>query len=102
MATYSDIKLKNYDLLIQNGDFVIAESSQQEVDLIINTFLGNWFQFPSCGVGIINYLAGNTPALVLENVIVQQMIQDKFIIEKVSVKGSTLNNIVINVLAHRN
>lgn len=89
------------DLLIQNGDFVIGESSQQEANLIINTFLGNWFQYPGVGVGIINYLAGNTPASVIEQLIQTQLETDGFVVESISINGSTLNNIKLTVLANR-
>ena len=103
MATVDqDILLNDYDLWIKNGDFVIGESEQQESDLIINTFQGNWFQYPLVGVGIVRYLAGTTPALQLENIIVQQLKADGFAVDSVSIVGTTLNNIKIQVLAHRN
>lgn len=101
MANFYDISLLPYDLKIQNGDFVIAESSQQEANLIINTALGNWFEYPLVGVGITNYLASSITALTLENLIKQQLIVDGFIVQSISVAGSTIESITISLEAYR-
>lgn len=89
------------DLIIKNGDFVISESSQQETDLIINTFLGNWFENPLCGVGIINYLASAARPIFIEQQIKKQIENDGFTIESIDIKGTTIKNIKINVQAIR-
>ena len=97
-----DITLNYYDLEITNGDFIIdSDSSQQETDLIINTNLGNWFQFPLVGVGIINYLASPVNALTLSNNIKKQLVNDGFIVDDISVNGSTINDIKLDIQAHR-
>ncbi len=102
MAVSHDILLdKNNDLLVIDGDFSIGNSEQQETNLLLNTFVGNWFQYPLVGLGIINYLAGNENALVIEQLIKKQMENDGFIVENISIKGSTLENFNITVLAHR-
>src|ERR1035437_8757689 len=89
------------DLEIVSGDFTISDSLQQETSLIIETFIGNWFEHPLCGVGILNYLAGNESAIYIEEQIKQQMLTDGFIIQSIDVKGSTIDNLKINVLATR-
>jgi len=89
------------DLLIKSGDFVVSDSDQQETSLIINTFVGNWFEHPLCGVGIINYLAGNESPIFIEQQIKQQMETDGFIIESIDIKGTTINDFKINIFAHR-
>ena len=104
MATIidGDIQIISYDLNIANGDFVLTPNAeQQETDLIINSNLGNWFEFPVVGVGIINYVAGNTSALTIENAIKNQMIADGFKVTSVNVNGTTLNNFKLNIQAHR-
>jgi hypothetical protein len=99
---YFDISLlQNYDLNITNGDFVISESSQQEANLIINTALGNWFEYPLVGVGITNYLASSITALALQNIIKIQMQNDGFIVQSVSVQGSTIDSLQIQLQAFR-
>lgn len=46
------------DLLIADGDFVIGESAQQEVEGILRSFPGWWKQYPVLGCEISNYLDG--------------------------------------------
>lgn len=101
--TFQDILLdaETDDLIIKNGDFYIGDSKQQEVNLLINTSIGNWFQYPTIGVGIINYLAGNISARQIEQAIELQLKNDGFIIEDINIEGSTYNNLKINVTAHR-
>ena len=102
MTTYQDIMLdSNYDLAIQNGDFVIGESSQQEINLMFQTFIGNWFEYPLAGVGILQYLHGAAPANQIEQIIKQAMIADGFTVQSISVAGSTIDNIDIDVQANR-
>ena len=49
----------DYDLAISDGDFVVGESDNQHIELIINTATGAWKQYPTLGVGIIKY-SGST------------------------------------------
>ena len=42
-------------LLFANGDLVINESDQQHIADTINANVGWWKEFPTDGVGIINY-----------------------------------------------
>lgn len=49
----------DYDLAFSDGDFVISESDNQHIELILNTATGAWKQFPTLGVGIIKY-SGST------------------------------------------
>jgi hypothetical protein len=101
MNTDIILNTKTNDLTFFNGDFVIANSEQQDTNLIINTFVGNWFQFPLVGVGIIKFLAGNETALFIEQQIKNQMVTDGFVVDSVSIKGSTFENVKIQILAHR-
>ena len=87
------------DLVIKDGDFTITESSQQEVDLILNVFNGNYFQYPQLGVGILSRLAGSEPALKLETDIASALKTDGFVVDAINVNG--INNTTINIEAHR-
>lgn len=89
------------DLQITNGDFVIQNSDEQETSLLLQTFPGNWFEWPLAGIGIQKYLAGSESAIYIEQKIKEQMISDGFIIENITIEGSTLNNPKINITAHR-
>lgn len=50
---------EDVDLQIKNGDFVVGDSDQQHVTLIVNLSEGALKQFPLQGVGIIKY-SGST------------------------------------------
>lgn len=89
------------DLTIKNGDFAITESSQQETNLILNVFKGNYFQFPTLGVGIISLIGGSTPSLQIEAEIESQMVQDGFIVDSINIQGSGPFQTQINIEAHR-
>lgn len=67
------------DLVISDsGDFSTGDSDQQHVVLLINTFVGNWKQFPTCGVGIINYLASSGQGAALRRSINVQLSADGY------------------------
>lgn len=66
------------DLEIKNGDFYLADSDQQHVILIINTQVGDWKQYPTLGVGIINYLASSGKSSELKRSISLQLTADGY------------------------
>lgn len=55
MAINYDIALYNNDLLIQDGDIVIAPSDEQHIIDTINAFPGWWKTNPQDGVGLFKY-----------------------------------------------
>ena len=46
----------DYDLRIENGDFVVGESTNQHQDLLMILEKGELRQFPATGVGIKRFL----------------------------------------------
>ena len=57
MANQKDILLdENNDLLIQNGDFVIGESEEQEIKCILQSVINDYKQTPELGVNLIEEL----------------------------------------------
>ncbi len=56
MAASFDLKLKDNDLVIEGGDFIISESDSQHIEDTINAFPGWWKQHQKDGVGIFAYL----------------------------------------------
>jgi hypothetical protein len=48
----------DYELLIENGDFVIAQSDVQNIQLLIDLHKGNLKQYPLTGVGKERLLNG--------------------------------------------
>lgn len=58
---------ENDDLLIEDGDFVIGESSLQHQRLLLLCNKGEFKEFPTRCVGLANYLeSGNTQELARE------------------------------------
>jgi len=58
MASRTDLKLINNDVQILNNDLVLAESDDQHIADTLNAFSGWWKQFPSDGVGVMQYFKG--------------------------------------------
>ena len=52
----TDIALKDNDLVIQNGDFLIKESLLQDAMLILASAPGHWKRYPAIGVDLENKL----------------------------------------------
>jgi hypothetical protein len=51
----------NDDLVIADGDFVVAESTKQHQSLMIRLNKGEQRQFPKTGVGIDSFLQDDNP-----------------------------------------
>jgi hypothetical protein len=67
-----DFALYGNDLLIQNGDFAIAESDPQHIADTINAFPGWWKENPADGVGIFQYInSGGQEQTIRKNLIIQ-------------------------------
>ncbi|MBL7868888.1 MAG: hypothetical protein JNM71_12810 [Flavobacterium lindanitolerans] len=61
MSTNKDITLDdNFDLLIENGDFVVSPSDQQHVNCIFLAHAGEYKQFPLIGFGASRFLKKTT------------------------------------------
>ena len=52
-----DIKIdEGFDLLFENGDFAIGESTEQHQQLLLLSNKGDWRENPATGVGVLGYL----------------------------------------------
>lgn len=81
----------SFDLLIQNGDFVIDESTRQHQQLLILTEKGENREFPTRGVGISNWLNDDTPSGDLNAAIKKEFIADGMKIIAITNVGYTIN-----------
>ena len=82
------------DLSINSdGDFLVADSDQQHVILLLNTFFGQWKEFPFCGLGIIRYLNSSGQQQTLRRAITVQLIADGYDVKDVTFKSGELYNI---------
>lgn len=88
MADQKDILLdENNDLLIQNGDFVIGISEEQEIKMILQAVKNDYKQTPELGVNLIEELNGSGSVRALQQKIKLNLRMDgkenvKFKIEK--------------------
>jgi hypothetical protein len=79
MEAVKDIILDDdNDLIVKNGDFLVRESDEQHIVLIINTFVGDWKLFPFCGVGIIRYISSSGQQQTLRRSIEVQLQADGY------------------------
>ncbi|MGR3791555.1 hypothetical protein ACUXZJ_11845 [Flavobacterium sp. TN-1] len=49
---------KDNDLMFANGDFFVANSDQQHLELILNSQQGEWKENPDLGVNLIKSQSG--------------------------------------------
>ncbi len=92
-----DFKLdESKDLAFKNGDFLIENTDQQNIELLLLSHKGSFKEHPILGVGITDYL--KSPEIIsrlrLENEISNQLEYDNFIIKDVDVNN--LENIHID------
>lgn len=66
------------ELVFSNGDFVIRDSDPQHVLLLVNSMPGSWKQFPTAGVGIINYSGSSGRTAELRRLISVQLEGDGY------------------------
>ena len=86
------------DLTFADGDFKLAQSDQQHVLLLLNTYIGHWKQFPFVGVGIIRFLASSGQQLTLKREIEVQLTGDGYSVDKVIVKNGEVYYLSANRL----
>lgn len=101
MAIQDILLDENGDLLIENGDFVVGPSDNQHIALIINTWLGDWKQFPLCGLGIDDYLASPSTPEVLKRDLTVQLIKDGYKINDIEISNDTDGTLRITPLVSR-
>jgi len=61
----------NQELDIQNGDFVVDESSLQHQDLLLMTSKGEWKENPLIAVGVLEFLKDEDASGMLSEIKIQ-------------------------------
>lgn len=72
-----------YDIQIKNGDFVIGESQDQSVELLLLSRQGEWKKNPEAGCNILSAKNGSIDRL-LDREIRVQLDADGFKLDKMS------------------
>lgn len=84
---------ENGDLLIKDGDFVVGPSDDQHIEDIIQSFPGEWKQFPIIGCAIIADIKTQHPQNTM-NKIKTQLQSGGYQLDRLSV---TIENGVLKV-----
>lgn len=72
MAKVTDILLdSNNDLKIENGDFVMGDSTEQHQKCLLLAAKGDYKQFPLIGVDVFNWLNDDRPEDMMREVRIQ-------------------------------
>jgi hypothetical protein len=75
-----DIALNdNADILAVNGDWGVQYSDPNHIRDIVQSYVGNWKEYPTCGVGIFNFVGSNGQEAALTALVQAQLQQDGFI-----------------------
>ena len=86
-----DIHLNDtFELMVENGDFVVAHNLKQAQTLLLQTNKGEWKQHPTMGVGVPHYLE-TFDMYELSREIREQFSQDGMNVDRVQINGTTLN-----------
>lgn len=84
-----------------DGDFKVGPSDEQHVMLLINTYPGNWKEFPTCGVGIRDYILSAGKTNILKRSINVQLTGDGYRNITTILKGNPNGEYDYNVSAQR-
>ena len=102
MALNYDIALSNNDLLIQDGDFVIAQSDEQHIADTINAFPGWWKENPADGVGLLQYVRSSGKQQEIARSVKLQLQSDGYQVSNTTVTIDTNGLMIINPGAKKN
>lgn len=88
---YKDIALDvTGDLMISNGDFVIADSDEQHIADIIRSTKGEWKEYPLCGAEVVKQLKGAMGGEFRRELRLQ-LEQDGYNVEDLTIANGELN-----------
>ena len=76
---------ENGDLSIINGDFHITETDEQNIELIVSSYQGEWKENPSLGVNLNNSKGGNIDRFLKRSIVVQ-LDSDGFNVDSLNIK----------------
>lgn len=86
------------DLLVLNGDLVLNESSQQEVDLLLRSNQGDWRASPLTGFGLNRRMRNQVNRTQFERELSGQLELDGF--DQVVVSLSSTDGLKISAKRH--
>lgn len=91
----NDILIRD-DIEIKNGDLVVGDSDSQDVEFIITAKPGQFYQFPTLGVGIVDELNGSISKQALRLKIKNNLEADNRRVNKIEIKG-TIDELITSI-----
>ena len=74
------------DILIQNGDFAIGDSTLQHQEALLASTPGEYRQYPEIGVGLVDYLNDETSMAGLRAKIISEFENDGMLVVDVNIE----------------
>jgi len=83
-----DVLLTEYDIVIENGDIKLGEARQQDIELILKSEKGQFYQYPRLGVGIEQQLNGSKTPVEIKGTIRDNLNQDNFKVNEIKIDNN--------------
>ena len=93
----NDLIVKD-DIEIKDGDLAVADSDGQGIEFIITAKPGQFYQFPTLGVGIVDELNGSLSKQALRIKIKNNLEADNYRVNRVKV-GGTIDQLITSINA---
>ena len=88
------------DLEITGGDLKVAESDQQHVEHILKAQKGQYYQYPTLGIGIENNIKGSINKLELKREIRINLEKDNYNVNQIII-GEDIDELITSIDAIR-
>lgn len=88
MISYDLVLDLNNDLIIEDGDFVIDQSDDQNIEAILLVEKGQFYEFPLLGYGINRKLNGTFDRLIERKLVREELKRDNYNIKILNISGS--------------
>jgi len=92
--------LINGDIRIKDGDLVVGDSDNQNIEFIIKAKPGQFYQFPTLGVGIVDEVKGSITPQALRIKIKNNLEADNYRVNRIEVSGG-IDNLVTDIDADK-
>jgi len=100
MISYDLVLDLNNDLKIEDGDFAIGQSDDQNIEAILLAEKGQFYQFPLLGYGIKRKLYGSFYRLKERKLIREELKRDNYNVKVLNITG-TIDNLGVEVDADK-
>lgn len=88
------------DIEIKNGDLVVGDSDGQNIEFIITAKPGQFYQFPTLGVGIVDEIKGSISKQALKLKIKNNLESDNYRVNRIDVSGG-IDDLITSIDADR-